>query len=257
VAVRLEDAIIVLDGAGTVSRSIFLMEGRELEDERNFRRLVRQGMTVFDVGANLGVYTLLAAARVGPEGRVHAFEPVPQLFQLLTESVRRSGSRNILPSDLAVSDRSGSAVMYLGDDRDSDIHALAQSERRTGSVEVRTITIDDYVEQKSVGRVDLIKIDVEGAELPALRGARRLLAREDAPLIQAEVSDENARAFGYAPPALKEYLAGFGYHGFRSRGGEWQAVPIAEPHPKWENVLFVRSSHSSLLPPEWDIRLPA
>jgi FkbM family methyltransferase len=255
VVIPLDGSRIVLDGPGTLSRSLFLMGGRELEDEAAFRRLVRPGMTVFDVGANLGIYTLLAARRAGPGGQVHAWEPVPDLFDLLAQSVRLSRFRNVSLNRAAVSDRGGSMPMFLAEGTKSDIHALAPSAERSRQIEVPVMALDEYAAERGIERVDLLKLDIEGAELLALRGAEGLLRSARPPLLQVELADNTAADFGIACADVKQFLAGHGYTGYR-RGadGRWQVVTVAESHPKWENVLFLQPRHRELAPPEW--RLP-
>lgn len=251
VAVPLEGARIVLDGAGMVSRSVFLCGGRELADEAVFRALLRPGMVVFDVGANLGIYTLLAAMRVGPEGAVHAFEPAPGLHALLAESVRRSRLHNVRLNQAAVSDTAGELPLYLGEGSYTDIHSLAPSEQRTGEIRVPVMTLAEYAAAHAP-RVDLLKIDVEGAELPAFRGAGALLRGSGAPLLQVELCEENAAGFGYTSPVLKRHLAECGYTAYRApREGVLPPVDPDEPHPKWENVFFIKPEHRVLLPAGW------
>jgi FkbM family methyltransferase len=252
VAVPLAGARIVLDGPGTVSRSVFLTASRETEDEAAFQELVQPGMTVLDVGANLGIYTILAAMRVGPAGAVHAFEPVPAVFACLERSIRLSGLGQVRLNQAAVSDRAGTVPMYLGVGKDSDIHSLAPSDRRPDRVDVTTLTLDDYVREHRIDQVQVMKIDVEGAELPALRGATGLLARDDAPIIQAELADDNFQAFGYSSPDLKRFLADLGYTAFKRTGGSsWETSPIEAAHPKWENVLFVKPAGRRFIPASW------
>jgi len=151
-----------LDGGGKVLR---VLNGTyEPEQTRLAVELVRPGATVFDVGAHIGYYTLLFSRLVGPEGRVVAFEPSPRNLPVLRWHVARNGCANVQVEAVAVSDETGAARFAAG--TGSGTGRLAES----GTVEVRTIRLDDYVDAGGP-MPDVLKIDVEGAELAVLRGA--------------------------------------------------------------------------------------
>ncbi len=143
----------------------------ELEKQRAFARVTPFGGTVLDLGANVGIYTLLAAELVGPCGRVHAFEPVPRNLQYLRRHIALNGLKNVSVIEAAVSDASGkrrfrlqtsSAMGHLGDD---------------GQMEVSTVALDHFVFGTAVAAPHSIKIDVEGAEFSVLHGAREVLSQ--------------------------------------------------------------------------------
>ncbi|HSF39046.1 MAG TPA: FkbM family methyltransferase [Thermoanaerobaculia bacterium] len=190
-------------------------------DKIAFLRLVRPGAVVFDVGANLGYYTVLFSHLAGPAGEVHAFEPVPGTFRRLEENLareRRFG--NVRAHRLAVGDRPGTAVLYLpGEDHGQA--SLARHAAGSWSVgEAVTehacamTTLDAYARERGVSRVGFVKCDVEGAELAVLRGAASLLARHR-PVLHLEVSADWTHDFGYGPGDLAAFLTGLGYAGFR------------------------------------------
>ena len=134
-----------------------------------FLRLVRRGDTVFDVGANLGVYSLLFSRLVGRSGQVHAFEPGPPTFAGLERHLEREGPcRNLRANHLAVGAAAGTATLYLpGDD-----HGQASLSRQTegswttapavAEFAVPMTTLDAYAAARTPSPVHLVKIDVEG-----------------------------------------------------------------------------------------------
>jgi FkbM family methyltransferase len=143
------------------------------EEYAAFRAAARPGDLVIDVGANVGAYTLLFAHWVGPTGRVVAFEPAPDA----AAGLRRHLALNALASrvevhEMAVSDRSGTA--FFDAVAASGSNALV-SAATASSLDVRTTTLDEFCSAGDL-RPRVVKIDVEGAELSVLRGARRLLA---------------------------------------------------------------------------------
>lgn len=134
-----------------------------------FERTVTAGSTVFDLGAHVGFYTLLASVLVGPEGRVFAFEPMPANEAYLRQHLRLNHITNVTVVAAAVSDRSGLAHFEPGPS------TVCGRLSANGPLEVPTVSLDDLVAAGEVPSPDFIKIDVEGAELAVLDGARRLM----------------------------------------------------------------------------------
>jgi FkbM family methyltransferase len=146
--------------------------------------LARRSATFLDVGANTGYYGLFAA-KENPRLSVYAFEPAPQTYEQLLENVEVNGLRNVTPIRCAVGDRSGTARLYLSDD-DCTASTLPGFRQARQDVEVPMLTIDQFVAERGLDRVDLIKIDVEGTEDKILHGAQRVL-RGHRPVVICEV----------------------------------------------------------------------
>jgi FkbM family methyltransferase len=142
----------------------------EWHKRERFQAAVVPGSVVYDVGAHVGFYTLLAAKLVGPTGRVFAFEPVPRNVKYLRAHLSLNGIPNAEIWPVAVAERSGVVCFDTGPN--SQMGRISQ----TGSASLPCVRLDDLVEQSQVPPPDLIKMDVEGGELDALRGAHRLLA---------------------------------------------------------------------------------
>jgi FkbM family methyltransferase len=138
------------------------------------QRLVSPGDTVVDVGANIGYYTLQFARLVGETGRVFAFEPDPRNFALLEENVWQNGYRNVTLVRAAVASRPGAARLHLNPANRGD-HRIYASDPGRESIDVETVALDDYFADRG-GSLDLVKIDVQGAEAGVFLGMRRLIA---------------------------------------------------------------------------------
>jgi FkbM family methyltransferase len=136
--------------------------------------MLRPGMNVVDVGANLGYYTMLAAKAVGRTGRVWSFEPEPGNFMLMMKSINASNFHNIQPVQSALSDRQGAGTLHLAPHSEPNAHTLTQ-DRGMGSLEVPTTSLDDFWQAKGAGRLDLLKVHVYGDEPIVLHGSRRVL----------------------------------------------------------------------------------
>ena len=144
-----------------------------------FETEVRAGQTVLDLGANIGYFTLILARRVGPEGRVIAFEPDPTNFALLERNVAANGYANVSPVRRAVWSLTTPLHLFLSDDNRGDHRAYDTAEGRR-SVTIDAVRVDDYFGEDPP-RIDWIKMDVQGSELHALRGMRRVL--ENSPTV--------------------------------------------------------------------------
>src|SRR6202008_2152616 len=138
------------------------------------QRVLAPGDVFVDVGANIGYFTAVAAASVGRAGEVHAFEPVPRYFERL-DALRRSNPEHRLHVYAeALGDAEGSAEIRVTRERNIGwktlLPGLMRAEETGHTHTVRVRCLDHYLAERGVGRVALIKIDVEGYELPVLRG---------------------------------------------------------------------------------------
>jgi FkbM family methyltransferase len=137
----------------------------------------QMGDMVVDAGAHIGIYTLKAAKAVGDGGRVIAVEPEDKNYELLTKNVRINKYQNVIPAKLALSDFNGKAKLFLK--ARSCSHSLVGKTWVTpivGVTEVAVSTLDKFLEKLSVEKVDVLKVNVEGAELNLLKGSEEHLA---------------------------------------------------------------------------------
>ncbi len=142
----------------------------ELEMRRLFETTVTPGSVVFDVGAHVGLYTLLASVLVGPAGTVVAFESLPRNLRYLREHLRINRISNVEVIEAAVSARTGTTLFAEGPDSFSG--RIAED----GALRVPQVSLDDVIARGEIPAPDYIKIDVEGAERLVLEGARTTLA---------------------------------------------------------------------------------
>lgn len=141
----------------------------ELNKRLAFERLVKPGSVVYDIGANVGYFSLLASVLVGSEGQVVAFEPLPRNVRYLQRHVQINHLENVRIIEAAVADHDGQAAFNLGPS--SAMGHLASD----GDVKVQMVSLDTLLADGQLDPPDVIKLDVEGAEYEALRGGRDLL----------------------------------------------------------------------------------
>jgi len=224
-------------------------EGRPYEPEMYelFRQALRPGMVVVDVGAHEGLFTHLAAALVGPTGRVWAIEPAPGNFRVLGR--KAAAFPHVTAVHAAASDRNGIARFALDADN-STRHSLftANVGRRWRSWPVRTVALARVL-PADLPRLDLIKIDTQGAEPQVLRGARPAI-KKHRPVIVFELWPTGWRSGGHEPAAVLDSLTRLGYalHYLSARRGllpeshvrafldqaegRWQSINVVAAHRK-------------------------
>ena len=177
------------------TRSSFLFGTYEPEQTRLFQKLVKPGDVLYDIGAHFGYYTLLSSKLVGEKGKVVAFEPSPNNLARLYRHIELNSRRNVQVLELAVSDHVGTAKFETR--TGSGVGHLASD----GPLEVKLTTLDSLTDQPLP---QVMKIDVEGAELGVLQGAKALFAKCK-PIIFLSLHGEDLKT------NCMELLRGYGY----------------------------------------------
>lgn len=179
-------------------------------------KLLKPGMVVFDVGAHIGYYTRFFSDRLGRSGRVYAFEANPENFSLLCRNTE--GRDNIKLVNKAISDRCGEVPLYLSSKSGS--HSLFQRDSTQTEVKVEAVKLDDFWSALGRPEIDLLKVDIEGAEPAALEGAEHLIHSHDQIRLVIEFSPTNLRLGGTEPHELTRYLERLGFeYGVIGSGG--------------------------------------
>jgi len=185
-------------------------------------KLLRPGMTFVDVGAHHGLYTLLAAKRVGRHGRVVAIEPSPRECARLEKHLRLNRCSHVEVIACAAGKDPGNADFYLVDGFNDWCNSLRPpaTAEPIRMVRVPVRHLDEILAESGISKVDFIKLDVEGAELSVLHGALKLLNRELRPAMLVEVQDVRTRRWGYAAREILQFLERLDYRWFAisSRG---------------------------------------
>jgi FkbM family methyltransferase len=170
-------------------------------------QLMRPGMVMLDVGANVGQYAMLASTAVEYAGVVYAFEPAPQTFRRLQRNLAANALTNVRPFDWALSDAPGE--VRLGLPAGSGAGNAGQFTMGAGgspdAITCRAEALDARADELGLARVDFVKMDIEGAELRALTGMRRILER-DRPILLVEVNREALGRAGTSPEVLWSLL---------------------------------------------------
>jgi len=196
--------------------------GYEPQLTRWMTETIREGWVVVDAGANVGYYTLLASRAVGPSGRVFAFEADPTNFLYLVRNIESNRCTNVIPVRLAVTNRSGS-FSFSRDRFRAEGHVTEEGSERRGLIGVEGCRIDDFLTAQNVGAVQCMKLDIEGGEPAALRGAAATIRHS--PDLKL-VLEYNPRALRRGKHTESELFGTLCELGFR------RARPIDAPGPE-------------------------
>lgn len=194
-----------------------LCDGYERSERRFVENFLRPGMTVLDIGAHHGLYSLLASRKVGVRGRVLAFEPSARERNNLRRHLRLNRCKNVEVESVALGAESGWGQLFIVDGIETGCNSLRPPDVSDPTVKVPTAieTLDDCLGRRGICHADFVKIDVEGAELEVFQGATGLLKRQPRPIILAEVQDLRTAPWGYAAREIVEFLLPYGFRWFR------------------------------------------
>ncbi|MCJ7515977.1 MAG: FkbM family methyltransferase [Dehalococcoidia bacterium] len=188
-----------------------------------FKDSIHEGMVVVDIGAHIGYYTLLAAERVGKNGAVFAFEPDESNYDLLIKNIEQNEYSNVTPVKKAVTSSTGTVKLFLNA-RESGEHSIIEDKRRQKVVLVDSVALDDFLDADCA--VDVIKMDVEGAEMAALLGMSKVIARSPRLAMFTEFFPGALERAGVSPA---DYFNELQRH-------EFNIYLIDEPRQLWEAV---------------------
>ena len=177
---------------------------------RLFKQIVREGMTVVDLGAFCGYYTLLASRLVGTTGHVYALEADPRNFSYLQKNVRDNNCTNVTATQTAILNRT--SVARLVRHRNADHHWISVNQPADhDSVVVTTTTLDELISRQGWPHVHLVKIDIEGSEQAALEGMRELSLRNPDLLLIMEFDEANLRRATSSRDSIARTLGDLGF----------------------------------------------
>jgi FkbM family methyltransferase len=199
--------------AGDISFCTFVDGRYEPNEMYSIAEHLREGMTFVDVGANEGIFTLLAAAKVGPTGAVHAFEPSPREQSRLRANVDLNRFGQVVVHPMALGHEPGTATLNVaGADHPghNTLGGFSYAETAPTAVQVQVDTLDRVVERSGLKRIDLIKIDVEGSETAVVQGAAQTLERFR-PVIVIEAFEPSLEKMGSSVRELLDVIRSHRY----------------------------------------------
>ena len=198
---------IYAEGKSGIAKLLGVKGTYEEETTKLFSEILKEGITVLDLGANIGYYSLLAGKQIGEKGKVFAFEPWHESFSLLQKNIEVNGFKNIIPVAKAVSNQCGRQKLFLASDPGQ--HSLG-GDANCESVEVDVTSVDEFVREQNIS-VDLVKMDVEGAEMSVLEGMAETISKNPHIKIITEFVPEHLELNNCSPSAFLEKLFSYGF----------------------------------------------
>jgi FkbM family methyltransferase len=231
----------------TIAHAVYWqgIAGWEPETVRVVETLARDSVCFFDVGANSGLLTVIAA-RSNPDLVVHSFEPVPAVYEALVRNLAANRLTRVAPHQLALTDRTGAVALHVPPgDVPTEASIVRELRSETTPLTVRTMTVDDFRSEHPMHCIDLMKIDTEATEHLVLAGAKATLAR-DHPTIICEVLHGQV-AETHLPGIIER--EGYDCYQITERGIEHRSALTGDPGYRFLNFLFVHPSRSAFLSP--------
>ena len=229
-------AVLEINPADAVISAALTFGVYEPYETKLLKNTIQSGMTVVDIGANIGYYAVIAGLRAGPTGRIVAYEPDPTNMSFLRKNLERNGLTNAVAVQKALSDRQGTALFYLTK-HNKGTHSLANNRDVKETIEVETDTLDFSLSALDIRKVDVLKIDIEGAEPLAFEGMRETLTRNKDIIVFTEFYPKAMRRLGKDPVAFLKTFDSFGFS-IKNIDEDRRRLTIIEPS---DFVSFVKA----------------
>jgi FkbM family methyltransferase len=228
---------IKIDRSKAIGSSLFWTGFHELKELIFLHHYLIPEMIAIDVGSNIGEYTIFLAKRL-KKGKVIAFEPMPPILSTLRENIAINHFTNVEIMAVGLADKKGKIEIHeLEDDKNEGLSTIYLGNRKSRNTFIIDITTLDSLELK-IDRLDFLKIDIEGAEIAALNGAKETLLRFR-PLVMVEVSDITYHQAGYSSSDVRRFFTEIGYEAFIV-GKQGTLLPLPQL-PAFGNIFFVPS----------------
>ena len=244
---------LLLSGHYHIDRNILIFGTYDLDLHLALERMIQPGMVCMDVGANLGEMALHMARKVGPAGAVHAFEPVESVRARLATHVERNARQDVVRVwPIALSSATGQAeIAYADASQDNQgLASIVNLSDKPGPLRmtIPTMTLDEFVQRHAIDRLDLMKIDIQGAEYALLEGGRESLPRL-APDLLMEISPDDLRHASRTSRDLCRMIESLGYSIFAlSKGDIGRPIRAADVPEDFSatSVCCTRRGHDAL-----------
>lgn len=202
---------MIINPRDYVSYHIYMLGLYEGETVNALLSYLKQGDTFFDVGGHFGQYAVAAGVKVGDTGTVHTFEPGPVQSEYLRKNLELNKLSHVTLANVALSDEPGELGLHVPSLPDIGRSQLVDPATDEGAIKVTVTTLDDYCRENGIERIDVMKVDVEGAEFGVFKGAPRVIRDFPPKAIFYESVDSLCAAFNHTPEEMHRYLEEAGY----------------------------------------------
>jgi len=223
-----DGSVIALNKKDAVVSGALMFGVYEKFETELIRKKLGPGMTVIDIGANIGYYTAIAARAVGPTGRVIAFEPDPENFAYLEKTVTINKLTNVMCCQLAIADSVGAGQLFLSPENNKGDQRIYASPEKRESIGIRLITLDAFIKEHTIPKVDFIKMDIQGAEGLAIAGMKKTIGDNPHLMMFTEFWPTGIERTGQSPSAFLNTLTELGMRIFNIHRRNGELIPITD-----------------------------
>ena len=238
---------MLLNPTEHIQQQLFWYGYYEKELSDLLKKSVKPGDVFLDLGANIGYFSLLVASN-SPSAKVISFEPVAGLFQNMNDNISLNNIKNISTINVAVGEINEEKELFVSAPDNLGMSSFHQPENFSGKTErVRVVTIDDWFETSGLPGIDIIKLDIEGSELAALKGMKEVL-QEQKPFLIVEINPGTLSMFNLRPSDIYDHLKQLHFEGFLIlENTKLELLKHAETN-QTSNVLFIHKDKKKEYP---------
>ena len=247
-SVSLYGILVLLEPRGAVASNIWAGLPHERHEVSFLLNVLEPGMIFFDVGTNAGLSAISVAKKIGGK-RVFAFEARPSTCELLRRNLLLNHLADVNVVKMALGDLVGEGALQIDARGNGGLNtpgqAMHSDSKVVGQEDVRITTVDVFMKDRDVPRVDVMKVDLQGAELMLFRGARNLLERADAPIILYEGFGFLTRRFGYHPVEILWFLESCGYSLFALNSKTVEISELKADYQYDSMIIAAKAGHAA------------
>lgn len=229
-------------------KQIYLFDQYEKNTVYQLKKLLKlinqkTEINFIDVGANIGFYSLTLGSIFDKENfAIHAFEPNPYTFKLLEENVNQNNIKNITLNQFGLSSEESNFDLTYNEGNLGTANIYSkESNKNTKSANIKCVKFDDYCKENNISSVDIIKVDIEGAELDFLKGAVNIISKSKKCVLIAEIVEENCQRAGYSAKDLYEFIIQLGFEAFLPKPFPFSLKKVTSmPEYYHDNIIFIK-----------------
>jgi len=202
--------LIKLDVSRDVDKHFYWGEF-EFDTLKFYQNILKKGSIVFDIGANIGIYSLTASINIGDKGKVYSFEPSDWAYNRLIENISLNKFKNVEYFKIGVSDKKGIVKFYkCADDAYNSLGSRPMIDVKE-IIEIEVDSLDHFCEERKIKKIDILKIDAEGADYLVLKGAKKIINSDSPPVIFCEFNKGISEGYSFSKDDLLLLLKELSY----------------------------------------------
>ncbi len=204
------DILLKLEISDWVQENLYFLDAYEDSELLFMKSILKDGSIFIDIGANIGLYSLIASKLVKENGNIYAFEPYPKNRKVFNENITLNNFKNITVESFAITDKESEITLFYNNENANLGMVSAYITDSDNALKVKTISLDSYVKKQQITKIDFIKLDIEGGEYTALLGMQNVLANFS-PILMIEILDYVPFAKNTNQDKIVSFLAKFEY----------------------------------------------